>query len=245
MNLRITTLGLVSLAALASAQSVNVAVQGPTTANPGETVTVSVVATVTGLAGTGAIAGYGLDLDAIAGASSIASISGATSGTPFQTGVLAGTPGASSLERAVGGQLPAANGLNMSVDQSTTVTLFTADITLDAGATGTVTLRAGVSDVSGGVILYPDIDSGANIIAPAAAGTSISFTDLVIDTEDLANACAGDFDGDGDVDLGDFGVFGAAFGSFAGDANYDAGSDFDDDGDVDLGDFGVFGSEFG
>ncbi|MEM1422506.1 MAG: hypothetical protein AAGH64_00735 [Planctomycetota bacterium] len=61
----------------------------------------------------------------------------------------------------------------------------------------------------------------------------------------VATECAGDFDGDGDVDLGDFGTFGAAFGSSSGDANYDVNADFDGDGDVDLGDFGVFGSEFG
>ena len=245
MNLRTITLGLVSLAAVASAQSVDVAVQGPTSANPGDTVTVSVVATVSGLASAGAIAGYGLDLDAIAGASNIASISAATSGAAFQTGLLGGTPTATSLERAVGGQLPAANGLNMSVDQSTTITLFTADVTIDAGATGTITLRAGVSDISGGVILYPDINSGANITAPSGAGTSIAFTDLVIDTDTQANSCVGDINGDGVVDLGDFGAFGAAFGSSTGDVNYNASADFNSDGNVDLGDFGAFGAEFG
>ncbi|MEM1424268.1 MAG: hypothetical protein AAGH64_09715, partial [Planctomycetota bacterium] len=41
--------------------------------------------------------------------------------------------------------------------------------------------------------------------------------------------CAGDFDGDLDVDLGDFGVFGAAFNSTTGDANYDPRADFDND----------------
>ncbi len=59
------------------------------------------------------------------------------------------------------------------------------------------------------------------------------------------NTCVADFDNDGDVDLGDFGVFGAAFNSMAGDMNYNAAADFDNDGDVDLGDFGVFGAEFG
>lgn len=60
----------------------------------------------------------------------------------------------------------------------------------------------------------------------------------------VGSTCAGDFDGDGDVDLGDFGVFGSAFNSNVGDANYNAAADFDGDGDVDLGDFGVFGGEF-
>ncbi|GAB4543824.1 MAG: hypothetical protein Tsb0013_00380 [Phycisphaerales bacterium] len=59
------------------------------------------------------------------------------------------------------------------------------------------------------------------------------------------NTCVGDFDNDGDVDLGDFGIFGGAFGSMTGDANYDPAADFDNDGDVDLGDFGIFGGEFG
>ncbi len=58
------------------------------------------------------------------------------------------------------------------------------------------------------------------------------------------NDCSADFDNDGDVDLGDFGVFGAAFNSMTGDANYNAAADFDNDGDVDLGDFGVFGAQF-
>ncbi|MEM1424552.1 MAG: hypothetical protein AAGH64_11190, partial [Planctomycetota bacterium] len=64
------------------------------------------------------------------------------------------------------------------------------------------------------------------------------------ETCERANDCLGDFDGDGDVDLGDFGVFGAAFNSMLGDANYNPAADFDMDGDVDLGDFGVFGAEF-
>ena len=57
--------------------------------------------------------------------------------------------------------------------------------------------------------------------------------------------CLADLDSDGDVDLGDFGLFGAAFGSASGDANYDPAADLDNDGDVDLGDFGLFGAEFG
>ncbi|GAB4517230.1 MAG: hypothetical protein Tsb0013_21560 [Phycisphaerales bacterium] len=63
--------------------------------------------------------------------------------------------------------------------------------------------------------------------------------------DSMMNACLGDFDNDGDVDLGDFGFFGSAFGSVMGDPNYQASADFDNDGDVDLGDFGAFGTEFG
>ena len=60
-----------------------------------------------------------------------------------------------------------------------------------------------------------------------------------------ASLCAADFNGDLDVDLGDFGFFASAFGSSTGDDTYDARADFNNDGDVDLGDFGGFGLEFG
>ncbi|GAB4553543.1 MAG: hypothetical protein Tsb0013_15990 [Phycisphaerales bacterium] len=77
-------------------------------------------------------------------------------------------------------------------------------------------------------------------------GPAVTQADIdVIRTIVNPNDCVADFDNDGDVDLGDFGVFGGAFGSMIGDANYNADADFDSDGDVDLGDFGVFGGEFG
>ena len=57
--------------------------------------------------------------------------------------------------------------------------------------------------------------------------------------------CDADLTLDGLVDLGDFGIFGAAFGSTPADSNWDPRGDFDNDGDVDLGDFGVFGAQFG
>ncbi|MEM1422710.1 MAG: hypothetical protein AAGH64_01780 [Planctomycetota bacterium] len=59
------------------------------------------------------------------------------------------------------------------------------------------------------------------------------------------NTCPADFDNDGDVDLGDFGIFGGAFGATSGDPNYNPSADFDSDHDTDLGDFGVFGTQFG
>lgn len=59
------------------------------------------------------------------------------------------------------------------------------------------------------------------------------------------STCSADFDGDFDVDLGDFGVFGTAFGAVTGDANYNPAVDFNSDGSIDLGDFGVFGAQFG
>ena len=64
-------------------------------------------------------------------------------------------------------------------------------------------------------------------------------------TIDIVGACQADFNNDGAVNLGDFGLFGAAFGSSVGDPNYNPAADLNDDGSVNLGDFGTFGSEFG
>ena len=63
--------------------------------------------------------------------------------------------------------------------------------------------------------------------------------------EEEDETCFGDLNNDGTTDLGDFGVFGAAFGSVLGELNFNADCDFDGDGDVDLGDFGAFGNAFG
>ncbi len=85
---------------------------------------------------------------------------------------------------------------------------------------------------------------GTPNFGPVAIASITNKRDSVDCLHDASN-CVADFDNDGDVDLGDFGVFGAAFNSMTGDANYDPAADFDNDGDVDLGDFGVFGAEFG
>lgn len=79
---------------------------------------------------------------------------------------------------------------------------------------------------------------------PMEPGIEVDFDDVRL-VRTPVSVCAADFDSDGDVDLTDFGTFGAAFGSMTGDANYDAAADFDGDGDVDLTDFGTFGAEFG
>ncbi|MEM1424377.1 MAG: hypothetical protein AAGH64_10290, partial [Planctomycetota bacterium] len=84
------------------------------------------------------------------------------------------------------------------------------------------------------------------LIALVDDGPAVTQADIdVIGDVVNPNTCTGDFDNDGDVDLGDFGVFGAAFGSMSGDANFEDVADFDGDDDVDLGDFGTFGAEFG
>ena len=55
--------------------------------------------------------------------------------------------------------------------------------------------------------------------------------------------CIGDFDGDGDTDVLDFGVFAGNFGT-SGHAPFTNG-DLDGDGDIDVFDFGIFAGDFG
>jgi hypothetical protein len=69
--------------------------------------------------------------------------------------------------------------------------------------------------------------------------------ELSIQCVNADNACTFDFNNDGQVDGADFGTFGAAFGSVAGDASYLAQADSNNDGQIDGADFGAFGAEFG
>ncbi|MEM1422514.1 MAG: M12 family metallo-peptidase [Planctomycetota bacterium] len=117
---------------------------------------------------------------------------------------------------------------------------------IDAGDTSAFDALAVTTDLAGGDRFVDDpgaVDTGVpSVVEPARAIVDIGAFER---QGGASTACVGDFDGDGDVDLGDFGVFGAAFGTSVGDPDYDAQADVDSDGDVDLGDFGVFGAEFG
>jgi len=55
----------------------------------------------------------------------------------------------------------------------------------------------------------------------------------------------GDFDNDGDVDIFDFVLFAAAYGSESGDPNYNPVGDFDDDDCINILDFVSFAGAYG
>ena len=107
----------------------------------------------------------------------------------------------------------------------------------------------GTNTVAGQLFFFDDTVSWALFTNESGQG---NFETLVGDIyEEIRNiqfadawGCLPDLDNDGDVDLGDFGAFGAAFNSVIGDEHYNPDADFDRDGDVDLGDFGTFGAEF-
>ncbi|GAB4556052.1 MAG: hypothetical protein Tsb0013_18850 [Phycisphaerales bacterium] len=82
--------------------------------------------------------------------------------------------------------------------------------------------------------------SGGNIGPRPDAVAALAMVDEMFDL-----FCDADFNQDGEVNLGDFGIFGPAFGSSPGMSNWDPRADFDLDGDVDLADFGAFGVQFG
>jgi hypothetical protein len=65
------------------------------------------------------------------------------------------------------------------------------------------------------------------------------------DLDGFGNACDADYNGDGSVGLGDFGIFTAAYGATSSDDHYDARVDHNADGNIGLLDFGVFSQRWG
>jgi hypothetical protein len=231
-------------ASTAFGQNVTVTLLGPATASPGETVTVTVSATVDTLPG-GAIAGYGLDVAATAGASAVSGFAPAASPS-LTLGTVAGTPGPGVLTRVVGGQLANVFSLNPGIDTSTTLTLFTTDVTIDPGATPGTTVTIDVTPITGGgVLLYPDTTAGTSVRAPADGGTSLTTVPLNIL---VPVACVGDVNGNGSTDLTDFSLLAQNFGATGlpfGSGQSRGLGDLNDDGDVNLSDFTILASDFG
>ncbi len=96
--------------------------------------------------------------------------------------------------------------------------------------TPTLRVRFSVSD-----------DDPQNVVEAGIDAVVVSTVECVA----VPPACVGDMDGDGDVDVFDFGEFATAFGTSLGDPGYNAAADLDGDDDVDVFDFGVFGPDFG
>lgn len=63
--------------------------------------------------------------------------------------------------------------------------------------------------------------------------------------DDPVTGCPSDFNGDGTVDIIDFGTFALAFGTTTEDVGFNPAVDFNGNGVVDIIDFGVFGTQFG
>ncbi|MEO1128113.1 MAG: dockerin type I domain-containing protein [Planctomycetota bacterium] len=231
-------------ASTALGQNVTVTLTGPATASPGESVTVTVSATVDTLPG-GAIAGYGLDVAATTGASAVSGFAPAISPT-LTLGTVAGTPGPGGLNRVVGGQLANIFNLNPSIDTATTLTLFTTEVTIDAGASLGTTVTIDVSPVTGGgVLLYPSTIAGTSVRAPADGGTSLTTVPLNILVPLL---CVGDVNGNGATDLTDFTLLAQNFGATglpSGSGQSRPLGDLNDDGNINLSDFTILASDFG
>ena len=104
-------------------------------------------------------------------------------------------------------------------------------------------LFVGVHSAGGLSVFRRDVASLRSLVAGGADG--IELVPVGGSGACAVNVCSADLDGNGVVDLGDFGGFGAAFGSSVGDANYNEAADLTGDGTVDLGDFGGFGAQFG
>ncbi|MEO1717459.1 MAG: GC-type dockerin domain-anchored protein [Planctomycetota bacterium] len=209
-NTVLTAVTAAVLAPAAVAQTVTVSVLGPQRAAPGETVRLTVAAKVTGLPAAGAIGGFGLDLNA---SGDVSAFSAASIDPVFELGQLTGTPSTDSLDRVVAGQLINVFELNAGVDQSTTLTLFSTDLTIatDAASGSQVTVDASTA-VNGGIVLFEDAASGISLRLPDADGTTLQFIDLTIN---IVGCGPADTNNDGQVTPADFNAWVLAFNSQA------------------------------
>ena len=223
--------------------SATVEVHGPAFAAPGETVTLSVVVTGVDFLNPYQVAGFGLDFRVTSGATHLSSLGPVDHGV-MNIGELPGEIDADSIDRVVGGQAPNLFELNPALaTQSLPVTLFTAEVTVDAGASigSTAVFEAAYpSSGRGGVVLY---EVGVGSVQPFIVGEepclALFTTPLVVT---VALPCVGDLDGDGSTLLSDFSIFAGNFGQSVPPGT---GGDFDGDGFVLLNDFSVFASDFG
>ncbi|MEM1422446.1 MAG: M14 family zinc carboxypeptidase [Planctomycetota bacterium] len=191
-----------------------------------------------------------------------AAIAGGLGGNDIDNGVTTLTSPAFDLSDGTGATLRYARWYSNNTGGSPNADTFLVEISSNNGATWTTLETVGPSGPGTGggwievafrvedfVALTSSVrvrfsasDFGGGSVVEAAIDEFVIVADEECPTPDL---CPADFDGDGDVDLGDFGIFGASFGSTPADSNWDPRGDFDNDGDVDLGDFGVFGAQFG
>lgn len=126
-------------------------------------------------------------------------------------------------------ELPATNG-NLTDPISYTIVSAPLKTSIPTGQSGTYRLMRPLAGASG--------TDSLTFRADATAGSSATVTVKLI-----YSICAGDTNGDGDVDLSDLGVVLSGYGATSG-ATLETG-DFDGDGDVDLSDLGVVLSRFG
>jgi hypothetical protein len=113
-----------------------------------------------------------------------------------------------------------------------------------------------------GIFLRGDLDSGGGKTSTGTIEVTGSlgswFSTVPIQSADgalrvvpgllkgpLPAGVIGDIDGDADVDFDDFLFFGEAFGTVAGDPNYNSKADLNSDGIIEFDDFLIFSEAFG
>ena len=146
------------------------------------------------------------------------------------------------------GTLPTVNVLeDITLNDGTSDGFADLFVTLDAGATGDITLFDLDNPLSTITGTFANLAEGA--VVPGTPGYTITYTggdgnDIVLEDPNAMMGIDGDFDMDGDVDGVDLGVFGFSFANSPEGGPPFAPGDFDMDGDVDGVDLGVFGFNF-
>jgi len=233
-----------ALAGVASAQSLELTlVPSSTSVTAGETFSVDVVATWTGIPDSGngnALAGYGLRIDAVGGADGVAGI-GFDPASDLNPSLATGTTSsvAGSELSVVSGQAANILGFNPSVLTAQPITLFRFDVETTSGFGGTIDLGVvGQINSAGLVLIYDDSQSGLT--------TSFALNDsdtVVVGAQvDVLN-CPADLTGgpdggpDGVVDANDFFAYLGLFAASDPAADLTGGTDGGPDGIIDANDF--------
>ncbi|MEM1423254.1 MAG: S8 family serine peptidase [Planctomycetota bacterium] len=216
------------------------AVPQPTAAQPGaDTSPSGTVCFVTGAASGGALGANDIDEGSTTLTSPLFDLSGLDSATVFYNRWYSNSTGGSPNQDTFVIEVTNNNGSTWTVLETvgpagagTSGGWIPVELNVEdfVSLTANVRFRFTASDLGGGSIVEAAIDD---------------FRIEEFACEGAVNVCSGDFTNDGIVDLGDFGIFGAAFGSTPADGNWDPRADFNNNGEVDLGDFGNFGAEFG
>ena len=141
------------------------------------------------------------------------------------------------LQDILSATLPPSNGLTGTVGYTSTASEFFEQARL--------VVSLGVQREPGGIGGLGIDFASITPLEENGGGNASEAAHWLIRVQDPSPKCEADFNRDDVVDLGDFGAFGAAFGSSEGDSNWDPRCDFNENGEVDLGDFGFFGLQFG
>jgi hypothetical protein len=116
-------------------------------------------------------------------------------------------------------------------------------MTMPLAFVATLAFLFAVGTSGAGIDADPDGDGHQSNIDNCSSVSNASQTDT--DSDGYGNACDGDFNNSGSVDIVDFGLLKIAFGTSTGNPSFNPAVDCNEDGTIGVPDFGCFKIQFG